>query len=233
MARSGADAVLVSGLVFNNAGHVIRALRARLGDDVDLMAADGVAPPALLRRAAGRAAHGVFLAVSGMPTEALPPAGAAFVERFARTQPGVTVEPFAVYAAHATDVMLDAIERSDGTRRSVIEELFRTDAPDGLTGPVDFDAPRRHRARARSRSCGSRTARARTTSVASCGCRAGDAAGRASRMRVRRRSRERRPGDRPASAAACARTAAASNELRSGSTKYAVPDSRYGNGSPV
>ncbi len=139
VARSGAEAVFVSGLIFNNGGRVIRELRARLGEGVDLMGPDGLAPPAVLRRAAGPAAHGVFLAVGGMPTEELPPAGAAFVERFSRTQPGVTVEPFAVYAAHATDVLLDAIERSDGTRSSVIEELFRTDAPDGLTGPVAFD----------------------------------------------------------------------------------------------
>jgi ABC-type branched-subunit amino acid transport system substrate-binding protein len=36
--------------------------------------------------------------------------------------------------------MLDAIARSDGTRGSVVDELFRTRQPDGLTGPVDFDA---------------------------------------------------------------------------------------------
>ena len=82
----------------------------------------------------------MFIATSGVPTEEMPPAGKAFAARFARTQPGVTIEPFAVYAAHATDVMLDAIARSDGTRGSVVDELFRTVSDDGLTGPVDFDA---------------------------------------------------------------------------------------------
>jgi branched-chain amino acid transport system substrate-binding protein len=101
---------------------------------------DGVAPPALLKAAAGRAALGVFLTTSGVPTEALPPAGAAFAQRFARTQPGVPVESFSIYAADAADVMLDAIARSDGTRGSVTDELFRTRQRDGLTGPVDFDA---------------------------------------------------------------------------------------------
>ena len=140
VARSRADAVLVSGLVFNNAGRVIRELRARLGDGVDIMATDGVAPPSLLREAAGPAARGVFLALSGVPTERMPAPGAAFVERFARTRPGVPVESFTVYAAHAAEVMLDAIERSDGTRGSVVDELFRTHEASGLTGPVDFDA---------------------------------------------------------------------------------------------
>jgi branched-chain amino acid transport system substrate-binding protein len=132
--------VFVAGLVVNNAGLLIRDLRERLGDGVDVLAADGVAPPALLKAAAGPAAIGVFLTTSGVPTEALPPAGAAFARRFSRTQPGVPVESFSIYAAHAAGVLLDAIARSDGTRGSVTEELFRTRQRDSLTGPVDFDA---------------------------------------------------------------------------------------------
>ena len=162
VARSGADAVLVSGIVINNAGHVIRALRERLGDDVDVLASDGVAPPALLKAAAGRSAIGVFLTTSGLPVEALPPAGAAFARRFARTQPGVAVETYSVYAAHATDVLLDAIARSDGTRRSVTENCSGPTSP--TVSPV---RPSSTSAAtpwpARSRSCGSPTRPARTT----------------------------------------------------------------------
>jgi DNA-binding SARP family transcriptional activator/ABC-type branched-subunit amino acid transport system substrate-binding protein len=139
VARSGADAVFVSGLIVTNAGQVIRDLRRRLGTGVDLLAPDGVAPPALLWRAAGPAARGVFVSGGAVPTDQMPPAGAAFVRRFSRTQSGVPVDPFAVYAAHATEVLLDAIARSDGTRGSVIEQLFVTKTPDGLTGPVRFD----------------------------------------------------------------------------------------------
>ena len=36
------------------------------------------------------------------------------------------VEPATVYAAQATEVLLDAIARSDGTRGSVLEQLFKT-----------------------------------------------------------------------------------------------------------
>jgi branched-chain amino acid transport system substrate-binding protein len=140
VARSGADTVFASGLIVSNAGRVIRDLRGRLGAGVDLMAPDGVAPPALLWRAAGPAARGVFVSAGAVPTDRLPPAGDAFVQRFSRTQSGVPVEPFSVYAAHATEVLLDAIARSDGTRASVIEQLFKTSTREGLTGPVDFDA---------------------------------------------------------------------------------------------
>jgi ABC-type branched-subunit amino acid transport system substrate-binding protein len=51
----------------------------------------------------------------------------------------VEVEPSAVYAAQATDVLLSAIAHSDGTRASVIEELFATQVRDGLLGSFGFD----------------------------------------------------------------------------------------------
>jgi branched-chain amino acid transport system substrate-binding protein len=81
----------------------------------------------------------VFVSGGTMPADQMPAAGAAFIRRFSRTQSGVPVHPYAVYAAHATEVLLDAIARSDGTRGSVIEQLFATKTPDGLTGPVRFD----------------------------------------------------------------------------------------------
>jgi ABC-type branched-subunit amino acid transport system substrate-binding protein len=36
-------------------------------------------------------------------------------------------------------VLLDAVARSDGTRAGVLDELFRTSLPHGLTGSVRFD----------------------------------------------------------------------------------------------
>lgn len=36
-------------------------------------------------------------------------------------------------------MLLDAIARSDGTRAGVLDELFRTSLPRGLTGRVRFD----------------------------------------------------------------------------------------------
>lgn len=43
-------------------------------------------------------------------------------------------------ARTATEVRLDAITRSDGTRASAIEELFRTRVESGLLGDFTFDA---------------------------------------------------------------------------------------------
>jgi ABC-type branched-subunit amino acid transport system substrate-binding protein len=61
------------------------------------------------------------------------------VRRFAKTQAGGEVEPAAVYAAEATGAALDAIGRSDGSRGSVIEELFATKEYPGLLGTFGFD----------------------------------------------------------------------------------------------
>jgi DNA-binding SARP family transcriptional activator/ABC-type branched-subunit amino acid transport system substrate-binding protein len=134
-----AQAVFVSGLLNNNAGQVVRDLRATLGEAVDIMVPDGAGPPSALLQGAGPAARGVFMTVGGVVTDRLPPPGARFVRRFARTQPGVAVELFAVYAAQATDVLLQAIARSDGTRGSVLNQLMRTRMRDALIGDIAFD----------------------------------------------------------------------------------------------
>ena len=138
VAGSGADAVFVGGLLDTNAAAVIRALRAE--SDADVLGPDGLTPLTLLSRGAGPAARGVFVSLSGVITERLPPAGAAWATRFARTQPGAEIEPSAVYAAQAAEVALDAIARSDGTRASVLAALFDTHVEDGLLGTFGFDA---------------------------------------------------------------------------------------------
>jgi DNA-binding SARP family transcriptional activator/ABC-type branched-subunit amino acid transport system substrate-binding protein len=140
VADSGAHAVVLTGLPQNNGGAVIRALRKRLGDGVDVMTTDSFGPPSRILEAAGaRAARGVFISVGTQVLEELPPKGKAFVARFSRTQPGVKVEAFAAYAAQATEVLLDAIARSDGTRASVLERLFDARLDDSLIGDIAFD----------------------------------------------------------------------------------------------
>jgi branched-chain amino acid transport system substrate-binding protein len=140
VARSGASAVFLGGLLDTNAAAVVRDLRAQVDDSVVFLGPDGLTSLSLLQRRAGTPALGMYVSVGGLVVEKLPPAGARFVERFGRTQPGVPVEPAAVYAAQAAEVMLDAIARSDGTRASVLEELHRIRVRNGLLGSFEFDA---------------------------------------------------------------------------------------------
>jgi ABC-type branched-subunit amino acid transport system substrate-binding protein len=136
--RARADAVFVGGLLDTGAGRVVRRLRAGLGEDVTLLGPDGLLPVAKLFEAAGPAAQGVLITTEFPPLEALPPGGRRFAARLARDLHVGRVEPLALYAAQATQVALDAIRRSDGSRASVAAALARTDLTDGWIGRVRF-----------------------------------------------------------------------------------------------
>ena len=87
----------------------------------------------------GSAAEGMLLSQSGPSIHGLPPRGRSFVEAFTR-EVGAPPLPYTLYAAQATEVLLDAIARSDGTRASVARELFRTRVRGGLM--PDFEVGR-------------------------------------------------------------------------------------------
>jgi class 3 adenylate cyclase/ABC-type branched-subunit amino acid transport system substrate-binding protein/streptogramin lyase/predicted Ser/Thr protein kinase len=140
VARSGADGAMVGvGLYEGNAGQLIKALRLRLGADFPLFGPDALLPVSTLFDTAGPSARGLYISLGGLTTDHLSPAGRRFVKEFGATQPGGEVDPFAVYAAQATEVLLDAIGRSDGTRRSVVKQLFRTRVKNGILGSFRFD----------------------------------------------------------------------------------------------
>jgi branched-chain amino acid transport system substrate-binding protein len=140
VARARPEAVFLGGRVDSGGPAVVRALRRRLGGDVALLAPDGFTPIPVLLRQAGAAASGMFVSLTGIATvEQLGAPGRRFAREFGGTLAGEPVEPGAVYAAQAMEVVLDAIARSDGTRASVLEELFRTRVARGLIGPLSFD----------------------------------------------------------------------------------------------
>ena len=68
------------------------------------------------------------------------PAGRQFLTRFAATEHHVPVSPSALYAAQATEVMLDAIARSNGTRQSVTRALFASCVHNGILGSFCLNA---------------------------------------------------------------------------------------------
>jgi len=134
------DVVYVGGLLDTNAGGVIGELRGVLGRDVDLVGPSGLTGVPQLMASSRGTALGMYLSFPGILLEGLPAEGASWVERFRKTQGKAEIEPSAVYAAQATEVLLDAIARSDGTRASVVKELFATRIRDGLLGTFGFDA---------------------------------------------------------------------------------------------
>jgi DNA-binding SARP family transcriptional activator/ABC-type branched-subunit amino acid transport system substrate-binding protein/outer membrane protein assembly factor BamB len=139
VAESNPDVVYVGGLLDTNAGGVIRELRAALGHEVVLVGPSGLTGVPQLMKSSRGSALGMYLSFPGVLLESLSPAGSSWVERFRKSQGRAAIEPSAVYAAQATEVLLDAIARSDGTRASVVEELFATRIRNGLLGSFGFD----------------------------------------------------------------------------------------------
>ena len=122
IASTRPDAVLLAGAAPPRAGALIRRLRARLGRGPALIASDGFADFDALIADAGPAARGMYVSYYGIPNSKLPPAGRRFLKAFERPNPDFS----AAYAAQATELLLDAIARSDGTRASVNRELRRS-----------------------------------------------------------------------------------------------------------
>ncbi len=81
----------------------------------------------------------MLVTLPGVPAEELPPAGRAFLGEFG--QPAFVERGFlgAPEAAQAAEVLIDAIGRSDGSRASVVDELFATEVENGILGTFSFD----------------------------------------------------------------------------------------------
>jgi branched-chain amino acid transport system substrate-binding protein len=137
-ARGNADAAYVAGVLSHRSRAVLRAARRRAPGGPLVLAA-GYGPAAQLATETGILAVGAYLVVAGVPVERLGEAGRRFVTHFA-TALGRSPHPYAVYAAEAARVLLNAIAGSNGTRRSVARAVLATRVEKGLTGSFSFDA---------------------------------------------------------------------------------------------
>src|SRR5215213_1728708 len=133
------QSVFLGGLVCANGSKLVKDLRARLGAGVRIIAADGFTPVSALAAGAGDAAEGVMVSVAGSPNDKLPPAGRRFVSAFAKVNGGKAPDPSSVHAAQATEVLVQAIAASDGTRGDVAARLLRVKIRNGILGTFGFD----------------------------------------------------------------------------------------------
>ena len=135
VARSRADGVFIAGPVFPGE-NVVTALRRRLGRRVTLIGGSALFYALAV---AGRDAVGLYVTLPGQPPGELGPAGQSFVRSFRRGRPGRDITPYVLEAAQATEVVRQAIARSDGTRASVLRELRGLEIEDGILGSFRFD----------------------------------------------------------------------------------------------
>jgi len=134
VAQAQPGAVYLAGLT-RDANRLIEDLRAALGPGVTLIAPDSFAGTDTGKEL-GAAGQGMLVTNPGFPAKELPAAGRRFLRELAPASPNPL---YAAETAQATEVLLDAIARSDGTRASVVHELFRTKVTNGILGSFSFD----------------------------------------------------------------------------------------------
>ena len=141
LAARGVDGVFVAG--YNNVFgkdpglQFVRAMRDTLGPKATLIGPkDSFWLPPNATPADRIAERGMYLVGADLshPDAQLPPAGRAFAAAFRASPPIGADTLWAPYGAQATDMLLAAIARSDGTRASVVRELFRTRVSGGILG---------------------------------------------------------------------------------------------------
>jgi DNA-binding SARP family transcriptional activator/ABC-type branched-subunit amino acid transport system substrate-binding protein len=140
VARMNAQGVLLAGFG-SGAGGLIRTLRARFGSHLTMIAGDGFLTIPETLKGAGIAADGTYVSLPLAVTQSLTPAGRRLVAAFEQTRAGGLV-PSGTYlpeTLEATEIVVDAIARSDGTRASVLDQIRRTKPTSGVFGGVDFD----------------------------------------------------------------------------------------------
>jgi branched-chain amino acid transport system substrate-binding protein len=132
------DSVFIGGLIDENSGQLINDKVNILGDNnkVKLMLPDGFTTDAVFQRAEGGtpSANGAYFSVAGVGIDQYKGAALKFIDGFKSQLGGKAVDPYAILGAQAAQVLLDAIEKSDGTRASVIDNVFKTKVSNGLIG---------------------------------------------------------------------------------------------------
>jgi branched-chain amino acid transport system substrate-binding protein len=141
--QSGADGLFLGGLIDENGAQVIKDKVKVLGPndgDVKLYMPDGFTTQQTIDEAGVENTRNAFFSVAGVPTDEFSSQTAEdFIAAFQQTLGDEPVDPYAIYGGQAAQVILDAIGASDGSRPSVIEQMFATQVTDGLLGSFAFN----------------------------------------------------------------------------------------------
>jgi branched-chain amino acid transport system substrate-binding protein len=134
---AGADCVYLGGIYDNNGGQVVKDKVAVLGANdgaVKLFAPDGFTGyPDFLKL---KESEGTYLSFAGLTTSQLREAGGAGAKLLDAYKAKYGSDPstnYALYGVSAVQVILEAIKKSDGTRKGVRDAVFEGD---GITIPA-------------------------------------------------------------------------------------------------
>jgi branched-chain amino acid transport system substrate-binding protein len=131
------DCIFLAGIYDNNGGQLVKDKVKVLGDNtkVMMMGPDGFSGYTALQ--AQKEGEGMYLSFAGLDTESLRKNGggaAKFLDAYKAKYGADPSTSYALYAAAALQVILKAIENSDGTRKGVTDAVF---GGAGITIPAD------------------------------------------------------------------------------------------------
>lgn len=134
---AGADCLYIAGIYDNNGGQLVKDAVAVLGTPAEFvtMAPDGFTGYPDLQQLPE--AEGLLLSFTGLSQDGILAAGgkaAEFVGAYEAKYGSKPVGSFSIYAGAALQVILAAIEKSDGTRAGVTNAVF---SGEGITIPAD------------------------------------------------------------------------------------------------
>lgn len=124
---AGADAVFFGGIYDNNGGQLIKDKVAVLGPNsgVKVLAPDGFTGyPDFLKLPEAEGSYLTFAGLSTGPLKAAGGAPAKFIADFTAKYGAEPRSPYALYGVQALQVILAAIEKSDGSRKGVRDQVF-------------------------------------------------------------------------------------------------------------
>jgi branched-chain amino acid transport system substrate-binding protein len=136
------DAIFVGGLICENGGQLIKDKVSVLGPNtgkVKLIVPDGFTTQSTIDEAGASNANGLYASVAGVPPSKLKGAGATFVTDFDNAYHPDALDPYTPYAAAAAQVLLNAIQASDGTRASIASHLFGVKVTNSVLGSFAID----------------------------------------------------------------------------------------------
>jgi branched-chain amino acid transport system substrate-binding protein len=130
-------AIYLAGIYDNNGGQLVKDKASVIGDNktVPLMAPDGFTGYPELQKLAQ--AEGMYLSFTGLTVDQLKAAGGAaakLLDDYKAKYGKELTSSFALYGVTASQVILAAIEKSDGTRKSITDAVF---SGEGVTIPAD------------------------------------------------------------------------------------------------